>query len=156
MASESAFPLEIYEHILDFVAEDIDSLVWKPTLATTSLVCHGWHPRSRALLFRVLRFNVAANEETLLCYRNHLAIAPHLAAYVEEVRLVHQPDNGRLLESFPRWLAIYLPRLRAVFIKIHIFAPLAMHHFFCLPSARVRSVRVLEYDYIGLRSTSEL
>ena len=155
MASESAFPLEIYEHIMDFVAEDIDIRVWKQTLANTSLVCHGWHPRSRALLFRVMRF-CSESEETFLRYRNHLTVAPHLAAHIEEVRIVHSPQFARVLEAFPRWLAIYLPRLRAVFVKVNGSDPLNMHHFFCLPGARVQGVRTLEYDHIALQNTSEL
>ena len=154
MASESAFPLEIYEHILGFAAED-DVWIWKQTLANTSLVCHGWHPRSRALLFRILRF-VAADEETLLQYQHHLTVASHLAAYVEEVRIVHRPEHGRILESFPRWLGIYLPRLSAVFVTVESPIYLNMHRFFCLPGARVQSVTTLEYVYIALWNTSEL
>ena len=154
-AAESAFPLEIYEHILDFVGADIDLCGWKRTLASASLVCHGWHPRSRALLFRVLRF-VTADEDKLLRYRCHLAVAPHLAAYVEEVRIIHESEESRVLEAFPRWLGIYLPRLKAVFVKLQIPHCLNMHRFFCLPAARLRSVRTLEYDYICLQNTSEL
>ena len=153
--AESTFPLEIYEHILDFVGADIDLCGWKRTLASASLVCHGWHPRSRALLFRVLRFLVG-DEDTLLRYRSHLAVAPHLAAYVEEVRILHGPEYCRLLEAFPRWLGIYLPRLRAVFVKLPTSVRLNMHHFFCLPSARIQSVTTLEYDCIYLQNTSEL
>nr|VWO95686.1 Uncharacterized protein [Ganoderma boninense] len=139
MTSESAFPLEIYEHILDFVvAKDVDRSVWKRTLASTSLVCHGWHPRSRALLFRVLRFGVA-DEETLRRLRDHLLVAPHLAVYVEEVRLIHRPEFSRLLDSFPRWLAVYLPRLGAIFVKAEGSRTLDMHRFFCLPSVRETS-----------------
>lgn len=155
MPPQSAFPLEIYEHILDLVGADAHIHGWKRTLANACLVCRGWHPRSRALLFRVLRF-LAADEDTLLRYRSHLAVAPHLATYVEEVRLIHRPHYSRLLEVFPRWLAIHLPRLKTLYIKIKSSNPLNMHHFFCLPGTRIRSVRTLEYDDIYLQNTSEL
>ena len=154
MPAESTFPLEIYEHILDFVGADIDLCGWKRTLASASLVCHGWHPRSRALLFRVLRF--VTTEDALLRYRFHLAAAPHLATYVEEIRIVHEPEESRLLEAFPRSLGIYFPHLRAVFVRLQTSHVLDMHRFFCLPSARVRSVTTLEYDYICIQNTSEL
>ncbi|KAM5542989.1 hypothetical protein V8D89_003373 [Ganoderma adspersum] len=102
--------------------------------SAASLVCHGWHPRSRALLFRVLRF--VTTEDALLRYRRHLAVAPHLAAYVEEVHIVYNPKYAKLVEAFPKWLGIYFPRLRAVFVKLQTSERLNMHHFFCLPSAR--------------------
>ncbi|KAM5540556.1 hypothetical protein V8D89_005785 [Ganoderma adspersum] len=151
----SVFPLEIYEHILDFVADYRRFKYTKRTLLSTSLVCHSLYPRSRVLVFRTLRF-IEADVAALIRYRCHLFIAPHLAAYVEEVRLTHRGEYSNLLELFPSCLATHLPRLRRVFVNTSHSTPLTMHRFFCLPGIRVPTVTALEYEDIGLPNTAEL
>ena len=100
-------PLEIIEHIIDFLHSDPYALL------QLALTCHALLPRSRYHLFSVIGIRPTVEEVDSLC--NRLDINPWLGALVNIV-VVYPPHQLRsalsLSEIFPPRLLQRLPHVR--------------------------------------------
>ncbi|KAH9830364.1 uncharacterized protein C8Q71DRAFT_842910 [Rhodofomes roseus] len=100
------FPIEVSEHVLDFVWPD------RTTLLSCTLVCRAWLPRARLNLLYEVRIRDTGQDRSL---RSFISQYPSYCAVIR--RLVISPKNSAaqsLLSSFPLELAHELAHIEYI------------------------------------------
>ncbi|KAK7683250.1 hypothetical protein QCA50_013512 [Cerrena zonata] len=78
----SRFPTEIYENIIDYVAEIFYNFRWRD-LASCALVCRAWVPRAQMHLFSVIVPHFIYNDRQFSSVRHAIRRKPFLLQYIK-------------------------------------------------------------------------
>ena len=147
----SAFPTEVYEHIIDFIphskAGDGGVCATRSALCSCALTCRAWLPRSRHLLYQSVTLHVSRDSvrdqdvmgrltRTLLASSFIAGLLHHLTVY----------DASMLNNSFslalPLMFVCTLPNLHTLTIRETIL-PLAVTSACCVAISKLTAVTAL-------------
>ena len=147
----SAFPTEVYEHIIDFIphskAGDGGVCATRSALCSCALTCRAWLPRSRHLLYQSVTLHVSRDSvrdqdvmgrltRTLLASSFIAGLLHHLTVY--DVSML----NNSFSLALPLMFVCTLPNLHTLTIRETIL-PLAVTSACCLAISKLTSVAAL-------------
>ncbi|KAK7683240.1 hypothetical protein QCA50_013502 [Cerrena zonata] len=107
----SKFPTEVYETIIDYVAEISGSD--RRHLGRCTRVCRAWVPRAQMCLFSIIAFNFPPQFQSLLSFQHAVRRKPFLLNYIKSFNADYHdgaPQPATLLTSY------HMPSLEQCYI----------------------------------------
>lgn len=110
MSAVERCPVEVLDHIIDYLHDDISSL------ASCSLVCRNWTPSTHCHLFRSIR--IAGGGPTKLdAFSHFLASTPYVGYHVQELHIRAGDGPAKITTSTLNPILRRLTRIRVLDIR---------------------------------------